>query len=87
MMSQRVHAVEAILAGTVQITRKLLESIDIDQAAQQEPASRTASVRRSSTSDSGVTTISWCIFNPLPGLLSSTRCWQTAGPAYLGRPT
>jgi hypothetical protein len=50
-----------ILAGTEQITRKLLESIDIYQAAQQEPASRTAGVRRSSASDSDVTTISWCI--------------------------
>ena len=34
----RGAAVEAILAGTEQITRKLLDTIDIDHAAQHQPA-------------------------------------------------
>jgi len=44
----RGAAIEAILAGTEQITRKLLENIDIDHAAQQESESRTAAARRAS---------------------------------------
>ena len=34
----RGAAVEAILAGTEQVTRKLLDTIDIDHAAQHQPA-------------------------------------------------
>jgi hypothetical protein len=44
----RGAAVEAILAGTEQITRKLLDTIDIDHAAQQEPGPSTAPARRAS---------------------------------------
>ncbi len=44
----RGAAIEAMLSGTEQITRKLLETIDIDHAAQQESVSRTAAVRRAS---------------------------------------
>jgi len=42
----RGAAIEAILAGTEQITRKLLEAIDLDHAAQQETAPGTPAARR-----------------------------------------
>jgi hypothetical protein len=44
----RGAAIEAMLSGAEQITRKLLETIGIDHAAQQESVSRTAAVRRAS---------------------------------------
>jgi hypothetical protein len=44
----RGAAIEAILTSTEQITRKLLETIVLDHAAQQGSASRTAAVRHAS---------------------------------------
>jgi hypothetical protein len=44
----RGAAVDAVQSGTEQITRKLLDTIDIDHAAQQEPGPRTAPARRAS---------------------------------------
>ena len=42
----RGAAIEAIQSGTEQITRQMLDAIDLDHAAQQESHSRTAAARR-----------------------------------------
>ena len=42
----RGAAIEAIQSGTEQITRKLLDTIDIDHAAQQKSGPGTAAARR-----------------------------------------
>jgi hypothetical protein len=42
----RGAAIEAIQSGTEQITRKLLDTIDIDHAAQQDSSPGTAAGRR-----------------------------------------
>ena len=42
----RGAAIEAIQSGTEQITRKLLDTIGIDHAAQQESVPGTAAARR-----------------------------------------
>ncbi len=42
----RGAAIEAIQSGSEQITRKLLDAIGIDHAAQQESAPRMAAARR-----------------------------------------
>jgi hypothetical protein len=42
----RGAAVEAIRSGTEQITRKLLNTIDIDHAARQDAAPRTPAAHR-----------------------------------------
>ena len=44
----RGAAVEAIQSGSEQVTRKLLDTIDIDHAAQQESGPGTAAARRPS---------------------------------------
>ena len=44
----RGAAVEAIQSGSEQITRKLLDTIDIDHAAQQESGPGAAAARRPS---------------------------------------